>query len=101
MFCAVLSTQGVQAGTGVGRESHRRQLNSQEEVSSLLKCMEPADEIISPAELFSFPSETFMVLQYKQKMLTFQNSRPLFGWLIFLKIKLFMHGTSCILTSYM
>lgn len=59
--------------------------------------MEPADEIISPAEIFSFPSETFMVLQYNYKMLTIQNNRHLFGWLIFKKWNFFLHGISWVL----
>lgn len=63
----VLSTQGAQAGKGVGR--HFRQPNLQE-VSSLATEIEPADEIIILAKIFSFHPETFTVLQYKYKMLT-------------------------------
>lgn len=72
----VLSTQRAQAGTGVGRESHCRQPNLQE-VSSLSRWIEPADEIIILAAIFSFHSETFIVLQYKYKMLTVLNNKPL------------------------
>lgn len=76
MLQVVLSTQGAQAGTGAGSESHRWQPNFEEEVSSLFKQMEPEDEIISPAVIFSFPSETFTVLQLKFKILKFEIKDP-------------------------
>lgn len=67
IFHTVLSTQGAKAGTGEGRESQCRQPNLQE-VSSLSRWIEPADEIIILVEIFH--SETFTVLQYKYKMST-------------------------------
>lgn len=72
----VLSTQGAQPGTGARSKSHHWQPNLEEDVSSLFKQTEPEDEIISPAVIFAFLSETFTVLQFKHKILKFEIKDP-------------------------